>query len=410
MSTVFVHVGQCGNQVGEHLWKCIAKDGTAKQSHSFTSHDGWHRAVHIDSEPKVVKKLPKILKIREKNVITGKRGRGTNWAFGYHGLKAAGEDHLLENSVESIRKEVEKCDFYSGIVLSHSLSGGTGSGFGSRLCEALKDEYPMNYLMSVTFAPCASGESPLQHYNSLLCLATLQRLVDGVVLIRNDDVLNRLQKRLPEGQVSFAYINKVIAQTLCGLFLPTDTLATSRDVSLGLEPWELLRATCPMPSTKFLHTTHLAKSKLSWEGLVTQSLRTVHRFDVNEKPFSSLAGVLVARGDSTGSFPLALKRGLDQKIKSAWNFVPWNPFPLDVWTAFLNPLGPKEAASVTMATNSSCVTEYLHHVCERSKVMMDAGAYLHWYERYGSSKEDFQEALNVLESCQADYSSAVKLS
>ena len=49
------------------------------------------------------------------------------------------------------------------------------SGFGSRLCEALRDEYPMNYLMSVTVAPCASGESPLQHYNSLLCLATLQR-------------------------------------------------------------------------------------------------------------------------------------------------------------------------------------------------------------------------------------------
>lgn len=49
------------------------------------------------------------------------------------------------------------------------------AGFGSRLFESLREEYPMNYLMSVTFAPCASGESPLQHYNSLLCLSTLQR-------------------------------------------------------------------------------------------------------------------------------------------------------------------------------------------------------------------------------------------
>lgn len=43
--------------------------------------------------------------------------------------------------MESLRKEVEKADFYLGSVLFHSLAGGTGSGFGSRLLEQYRDEY-----------------------------------------------------------------------------------------------------------------------------------------------------------------------------------------------------------------------------------------------------------------------------
>ena len=48
-------------------------------------------------------------------------------------------------------------------------------GLGSRLCESLRDEFSLSYLMSCVVAPHASGESPLQHYNALLCLDSLQR-------------------------------------------------------------------------------------------------------------------------------------------------------------------------------------------------------------------------------------------
>ena len=56
------------------------------------------------------------------------------------------------------------------------------------------------------------------------------------------------------------------------------------------------------------------------------------------------------------------------------------------FTAFQNTQGPKDTGSVSMAVNSSCVTQYLDTVCKRSKVMMEAGAYLHWYQRYGITK------------------------
>ena len=81
--------------------------------------------------------------------------------------------------------------------MMHSLSGGTGSGLGSRLIEALREEYGLCHLMSCAFAPHMSGESPLQHYNSLLTLATLQRY--SLYLIYNKDTMNHLYQ--PQGRV-----------------------------------------------------------------------------------------------------------------------------------------------------------------------------------------------------------------
>jgi len=70
---------------------------------------------------------------------------------------------------------METVGFLSGTILVHSLTGGTGSGLGARLIETLRDAYPLAYNTAVSVSPHLSGDSPLQHYNSLLSLAALQR-------------------------------------------------------------------------------------------------------------------------------------------------------------------------------------------------------------------------------------------
>ena len=67
-------------------------------------------------------------------------------------------------------ESIEKCSLV--VLLS--------SGLGSHLLELLRDEYEMAHLMNCVVAPHVSGESPLQHYNSLLCLSWLQRFVPYV--------------------------------------------------------------------------------------------------------------------------------------------------------------------------------------------------------------------------------------
>lgn len=47
---------------------------------------------------------------------------------GYHGGPGEGDGGVLQRTMEAVRQEAERQDYYGGTVLLHSLSGGTGSG------------------------------------------------------------------------------------------------------------------------------------------------------------------------------------------------------------------------------------------------------------------------------------------
>lgn len=136
--------------------------------------------------------------------------------------------------------QAEACDSaggLKGIIMVHSLGGGTGSGLGSRLMEVTRDEFarwvgvggaaaaiaageqqhrrvacstastaPLlcflclrvafhldcsTPLISCCVAPFTSGDTPLQHYNMVLSLATAQECSDAIMLFENDDLMAR---------------------------------------------------------------------------------------------------------------------------------------------------------------------------------------------------------------------------
>ena len=70
-----------------------------------------------------------------------------------------------------------RCDMFSNILMVHSLCGGTGGGLGSRLLETLRGEFRLENIISCVVAPFISGDTPLQHYNALLSLTSLQKWV-----------------------------------------------------------------------------------------------------------------------------------------------------------------------------------------------------------------------------------------
>ena len=183
MSHVFVNTGQCGNQLGtallgslhEHLhaeypahWGCFfrrANNGTK----------AYARAVCIDTEPKVVTEC--VERVNKgggrgwlydvKRVVYRHGGAGNNWAMGY--AMCSGE--FLEASLDSVRAELERCDRPPTLVLTHSVAGGTGSGCGTRLTEALADAFADCTRVNLAVTPYHFGEVVVQHYNTVLCLA-----------------------------------------------------------------------------------------------------------------------------------------------------------------------------------------------------------------------------------------------
>ncbi|XP_053873633.1 tubulin delta chain-like [Malaclemys terrapin pileata] len=413
MSAVWLHVGQCGNQIGEEWWQSLTRENVPHAEadrYPFCSPDGKLSAICVDSEPKVVRKLQKQVKsglapnssFRENNLIVGKRGRGNNWAYGYHGLHSASEKNLLERTMESLRKEVERRDCYCGTVLFHSFSGGTGAGLGSQLCEAIRDEYSLGQILTVTVAPHQAGESPLQHYNSLLCLSWLQRHVDGVLLFQNDAVLRRtaalLGKKAPvsdmQPQVSLSAMNTYVASCLAGLLYPLKAFTTGSGISVGMEPWELLRSACPMPTMRFLHIAQACKRQEWGLSHHEKSDSEPRAFPLREGGRCHMSLVTLSGWEKTSREHIACE-GLIC-LGEEMTFRP---------TDSLNIVEPGcHSHSPTICANHGSSAELLQQVVARAEAMYETNAYLHWYWQYGYEEADFQQAFETLCSVADDYS------
>ncbi len=60
--------------------------------------------------------------------------------------------------------------------------------------------------------------------------------------------------------------------------------------------------------------------------------------------------------------------------------------------------------SMLLATNTDVINDALLRVLDRSSRMLQAGAYLHWYTRYGTELHEFHEAFEVLSGVVKAYS------
>lgn len=177
MSVVTLQLGQCGNQVGCHMFSSLVDDLDAKNvgvSHKLNkeyveessemlfsetnsqileSSDQKPlkaRAVLVDMESKAIYQTLQHAKKSGKwsyasnQAFCQKRGSGNNWAQGFcvHGPNAH------EDIMNLVRKEVEKCDRLGGFLSLMSLAGGTGSGVGAYVTQSLRDEFPYSFIMN----------------------------------------------------------------------------------------------------------------------------------------------------------------------------------------------------------------------------------------------------------------------
>ena len=238
---LLVHVGQCGNQLGGEFWDiatCAAAglDSSARESYASSlfrngalqssaaqQHRYYPRAVLVDSEPKVIERLLRVVRtpIRFRRgaypvmfdpkravVDAWQRGRANSFPMGFgfgSGFcpdRAQGyatgtsSTQLLEAALEAVRAEAEASDRFaacaggglgSGLVVTHSLGGGTGAGLGCRLLLELRDTYPAPYILSAAVLPFSAGGSAMQSYNVCMSLRILDEVCDGVMLLSNED-------------------------------------------------------------------------------------------------------------------------------------------------------------------------------------------------------------------------------
>jgi hypothetical protein len=297
MSAVFVHAGQCGSQLGLEFWSSLTQEVSVDQDTAFSAKTRKARCIFVDSEEKVLApsgRKPAFIEefVKPESCFTSKSGRGNNWAMGYAD-KPTKWKGLHEEVMTVVRREAERCDQFGGMVLFNSLAGGTGSGLGSRIMTAYREDFSEEKLIAVSVMPTLVGEVPLQHYNILLALNCIQEHADGCILLHNDNAV-----RVVLEEVGAAYntthLNDYFSQGLINTFYPNRR---------GDLDWGMLNYVTPQHKFLDVHSSASNSSAMSssWIELLK---RACSQYKVEVRPDNStISAKVIMRGpDASESF------------------------------------------------------------------------------------------------------------
>ncbi len=417
---LFLHVGQCGNQIGDSFWTFIDE---AKQQHtSFLFHNQLNQKAcfFIDTEPKVIQNYLNtinVCNIQKKEMITypskyyiEQSGCGNNWAIGFTQTR-----EMVRKVMEDFRKEIEVLDRFDSTLMFHSIGGGTGSGLGSKLLQEIRDHYPKPYLLTQSVAPSAKGDSPLQNYNSILAIESLQEYADCIVWKENDELTRTIAywkakqhktRKLGGGSIqsllqniTLKDMNHAAAMDLIGLVLPYDSTSGGHNLPFNLGGF--VQRLCPIPNAKFVdvrsafyckkRATHVLKHAIIPSidhSMVKLCNDTLSSF--TKTPWKSLSTQVIARGDEAIDTCT-----IEKMCKKAIVHVPWNPSSVHVDPLALGSSFHTAGATsvVTVASNRTSITSNISQFAHRASLQLNAKAYLHWYAKYGIESSRIEDAL-----------------
>ena len=367
MTCIGLFIGQCGVSLGI---KVLEDPPTM-----FASINGHPHIILIDTENKVVNKA--IENYRSCSHFKRFTGCGGCFAKGRSVF-----DKEKDEIQKLITKELERSDCCIGFVIVHSVCGGTGSGFGSEITKLLKIEYPAMFTINITITPFQSGENPVQSYNFIHTISVLQEYSDMIIYIDNSAVSQICGKN--NRNFTMSTINHCIMQNLNILYQKVCNIPSRFTL------WETVKSLTPIPATKFVLTGS------SFNRNQTTNIETCTRFIKQATCFGkekSITGITMISGLK---YPEMLAKLKIKYIKS-FNFVEWNPFPEEFWFCKTSNVG------VNVAMNNSAIRNNLSEMYYTAKDKFDAGAYVHWYEKFGTSPSDFEYAFQSLENINENY-------
>lgn len=433
---ITLQVGQCGNQIGAEFWKqlCaehgISKDGILETYASdardrkdvfFYQADDDHyipRALLIDLEPRVINSIQnsdvKGL-FNHENVFLSDHGggAGNNWANGY-----AQAEHVHEDLMDMIDREADGSDSLEGFVLCHSIAGGTGSGLGSYLLEALNDRYGKKLVQTYSVFPNQQETSDVvvQPYNSLLTLKRLALNADAVVVLDNT-ALNRIAvERLRIPNPTFAQTNSLVSTVMAA---STTTLRYPGYMNNDLVG--LVAGLIPTPRCHFLMTGY---TPLSVERQAAATVRKTTVLDVmrrllqsknimvsahtrnketSNSKYISILNIIQGDVDPT-QVHNSLQRIRERRLA---NFIEWGPASIQVALSRKSPyIKSSNRVSGLMLANHTSIRHLFSKCARQYDKLMRRQAFIDSYQQHPMFADDLQEfhdSREVVESVVEEY-------
>eukprot|EP01064_Diplonema_japonicum_P010826 TRINITY_DN1805_c0_g2_i1.p1 TRINITY_DN1805_c0_g2~~TRINITY_DN1805_c0_g2_i1.p1 ORF type:complete len:432 (+),score=75.07 TRINITY_DN1805_c0_g2_i1:61-1356(+) len=406
---VSIQVGQGGNQIGAKFWEAISKEhgldpsgeyeGTCtEQTEKIRVYYNEEptgryvpRTVLLDLDPSTLDGLRQLTLYRKENFVSGTAGAGNIWAKGYY---SEGAD-MLDPTMDTIRKEIERCEGLQGFQLSHTLGGGTGSGMGTLLLSHLREEYPDKMMLTFSTVPRRTRSFVAEPYNTVLSVHQLIENADACVMLDNEALYDICYRTLKLQTPTFADVNRLVTEVTTGV---TSTFrfrgmlnADIRKLAVNLVPYprlHFLMASIAPLTKRVLTVPELTQQSFDAKNMVCAADPRHGRY---------LSSFATFRG------PVSKKEVSEQMLnvtnKSSSYHVEWIPNNLKSTVCPLT----GQAPSSCFVSNSTSIQEMFRSVYNQFAPSFARKNFLHWYLGEGMDEMEFKEAGEHLDELSNEY-------
>ena len=421
-SCVTVQIGQCGTQLGACVLDRLNAEARHEADAQYFFRQGKSgervaRAVLVDTEPRVVGEVEggdsdsnRWVYGAANRVLcdAGLRGCANNWAKGF-----SSEKEGVNRAADVVRREMERSDRVDALLSFAAGAGGTGSGLGCAFHSCFSGDNPKIRPLHCVVLPDRQGDVAVGSYNATLTLNHLskdaKRRGGGLCLLSNELSKQMCVNVFRLERPTFDMLNDVFATLLAGNLLPYTMDGQRKGLGHTLSHCcaGRLRYLTPYASPLYEKASNAAFDQNLWPGvcgelsrraklLAEPILRADEKPPVDRPPPSRAwvcAGLVVGRGaDATQLDESRFAR--DVKVPNGAPGLKFGASPHPCRTA------PR---SCYFLANSSSVLPILRHVESRCSAMLEYRAYVHHYERYGTTAQDLEAALTSLRAQISDY-------
>jgi hypothetical protein len=368
-------------------------------------------------------------RLSEQQCVTRDEGAANNWAFGFNSQGPS----RVESILDRVRLEVESSDAVAALHIAHAIAGGTGSGVGCLVSDALRDAFPHKLVLHTVVWPFEHGEVITQWYNTVLSVSALRDSADAILVLSNDDVAKDLKFRTAGGApavstatgscqsalASFATLNEVMSDTMGSLYLPRsvcrvpiyrqlsfkrsdDGDAVPPTVILKNAPFDsIVESVALDPSTKLFEGTCLPRSakglpsaaRASWASVAREAVRYAEQSFPRSSLFVARGRTSIVEGANNIRHVLETRWRSSQSDGSdstaRWNAA--SAINLNAIHASTLPFKGHDVSLAAFLTSASLGTK-LQHAAGKVEEMLEVNAFCHHFERFGVGKDDIRDA------------------
>lgn len=384
------------------------------------------RAILIDLEPRVIGKVMEANNglFDPKNVFLSSDGigAGNRWGEGYVSGK-----RNLDTMLNMIDRELDGCDNLEGFQLLHSVSGGTGSGFGSLLLETLSDRY--NKKLIQTYSVFGNSEVVVSPYNSILTLKRLIQNSDSNIVFNNNCLMKISPMDFNNRDSQYDNINELISTVMSAstntLRFPSYSYNSLTSIMSTLIPTPDLHFITPSYTPFTLDYVSNAKKDIRrstpYDVILELLDKKLNMFSNGSKDDKVLAMMDIIIGTNKNRIDYQHNSNIQKaliKARSRIDFAPWTPSTIHLALnkkSLFSKKGDDDIVSGLMLTNSTSVLDVIKDITKDYDQLMKKNAFMNnflkgdYSQECGDLMEEFQESREVVEALINEYNASTTL-